>query len=274
MDRTAYYKIPSVKFQIVEMLKNREGCFLSKEENTYTVRNIHAHYMSILDSNFEAFHFFVRPYNLYYSLAKWIKITRFNFRPDIRKEQRKVWNENYINNISSFDFGLDFDSDGIEDIMTAWKDAKLIKEDFDKYGVPYSIKFSGGKGFHIRVPFSALPNKKITKDIIDDSLFVFLKTVAEMMVFKYGTKGEKVMETLDLGVFDPRRIWKCDYSWTCETGLIVLPLSDEQFNNFTLDVVRPENVIKMGVYNRGSLERKGSKIGFINYCKEVLGIDV
>ena len=224
--------------------------------------------MKFLSENFKAFSFYERPYNLYYSLAKYGNIRLFSFSPVVRREQSDVWNKEAVSNTVSFDLGLDFDSEGLEDWRSAWNDCKKIKDCFDKYGVPYSVKFSGGKGFHLRVPSWAIPQRVITDDVRNpDSLFTYLKSVAELLVERFG------LPTLDLGIFDPRRVWKMDYSWTVETGLIVLPLSDEQFENFTPSVCDPLTVLKGGIRNRGTLERSGSKEGFINFLISELGIE-
>lgn len=273
MNRDVWYANPEVKFLIVQQCKNREIGLLSKNNSEFNVRNIHAHYTNFLEKNFHAFHFYNRSYNVYYSLAQYNKIQMFSFAPDIRKQQRVSWNAECINHTVAFDFGLDFDSEGLHDIDRAYNDCMLVKKDFDKYKIPYSVKFSGGKGFHIRVPFEALPKKLFSTDSDEpNSIFLFLKTVAELMIVNYGIDGG--MKTLDLAVFDHRRIWKCDYSWTCETGLIALPLTDEQFNAFNLEMVKPLNVLKAGIRNRGDLQREGNNNGFKNYCSEILGIEI
>lgn len=274
MNRDVWYRNPEIIYLIIQQCRDREIAFLGKSRSEYAVRNIHAHYSNILIKNFDAFNFFSRQYNVYYSLGKFKPIQIFSFNPEMRKKQRLEWNENIMTKMFSYDLGLDFDSEGLHDLKRSLNDCKLVKQDFDKYNIPYSLKFSGSKGFHIRVPFDALPNKLFSIDNDEpDSIFFFLKSVAELMK-EYYSRNYYFMDTLDLGVFDHRRIWKCDYSWTCETGLIALPLTDEQFDNFSLDMVEPLNVLKAGIRNRGDLMRKGSNVGFKNYCREILGIMV
>jgi len=264
--RNSWYNNPEVLFNIVGAIKERETVFLSKGADAPPIRNIMANYSGFLKSNLDAFRFFERDYNLYYSLARYKRMQVFSFNPVIRKEQRLAWNDTAIGNTSSFDFGLDFDSEGLHDVMTAWNDCKKVKDLFDSYGVPYSLKFSGSKGFHITVPHNNLPNLRITSKVDDDmSLFNWLKSVATMLELKLG------LPTLDMGIFDPRRIWKADYSWVCETGLIALPLSDEQFNNFNLSIVEPLSVIRGGIRNRGNLCREGKSDGFRAMVEDGLG---
>lgn len=265
--RAMWYRNPEVIFNIITVSKDRETAFLSKSSDVAPFRNIMANYMKFLTDNFEALHFYERDYNLYYSLARYKSIQRFSFNPVVRKEQRLEWNKIAINNTASYDFGLDFDSDGIESIKDAWVDADKVKSLFDEYGVPYTTKFSGSKGFHITIPYTELPDLMITDNIDEPlSLFNFLKDVALLLDLKLD------LPTIDMGIFDPRRIWKTDYSWVVETGLIALPLSDEQFDNFSLSMVEPVNVLKSGIRNRGNLMREGVKGGFRRLIEEGLGM--
>lgn len=250
--RETWYRNPEVLFNIITQCKGREIVFLSKEEQVMPVRNVMASYIKFLVDNFKAFNFYTRSYNLYYSLATYKQLKFFSFNVRTRRDQRLEWNANAVDNTETFDFGLDFDSDGIEKVKDAWLDCKKVKTLLDKYSVPYSIKFSGSKGFHITIPSEQLPKRRITAQADDDeSLFNWLKQFAEMIDLKLD------LPTLDKGIFDPRRIWKVSYSWVCETGLICLPLTDEQFNDFDLSMVEPINVLKNGVRNRGDLTRKG-----------------
>lgn len=268
MIRSSWYMNPEVTYNIVSACRDREIVFLSKEDKVMPVRNVMANYIGLLIKNYKAFNFHNRNYNLYYSLAKYKRLQIFSFSAKIRREQRLLWNESAIENTASYDLGLDFDSDGLDTIMEAHADCKKVKNLFDKYGVQYSIKFSGSKGFHILIPSSELPNRKITSDVDDDyGLINWLKNTANLLHLKLD------LPTLDLGIFDPRRIWKCDYSWTCETGLIVLPLSDEQFDNFNLSMVEPMNVLKNGIRNRGNLMRNGDGNGFKRLVEEELDVE-
>lgn len=294
--RELWYKRPDIIFNIINAGKNRELGFLDKE-NKVPVRNIYANYSKILtggkDSKgclikgyFQAYQFFKRKYNVYYGLARVKDIRIFSFSPLKRKEQSMMWNKEFMRHVTSLDFGLDFDAPSFNEWRKAYTACKLIKEDLDMFGVPYTLKFSGGRGFHIVIPFEALPSNLLLVDDRDDlrSVSVFVKNVAEIMSAYYGEIMQEYAEEfglkiprlkcLDLAVFDYRRLWKADYSWVCETDLIALPLSDEQFNNFSVDIVRPENVLKMGVYNRGDLMREGGRKEFAKYLLEVLGLDI
>ncbi len=293
LTREMWYRNPEVMFNIFHVQRNRELAFLQKgTENAYPIRNMFPLYTDMIKmyigintktfGSKDPFKFLSRAYNLYYSLANYKNVRAFSFRPDIRKQESIVWNKVAVDNMTSFDIGLDFDSPCLEEWKCAYDEAKLIKKDFDKYKVPYTIKWSGGKGFHIKIPYSCLP-KHLTfnEDEYDlNGMAVFIKAFGEIVAQTYGrhvnnltSSGMYVMRTLDIGVFDLRRVWKCDYSWTCETGLIAYPLTDEQFDNFTLDVVKPENVLKTGLRNRFDLQREGTAEGFKKFCEECLAIE-
>lgn len=287
IDRKTWYSFPEVLFNIITVCRDREIRLLAKaEDKTIGVSNIFANYMDLLkkniglakvgDDDIDPFRFLKFNFNLYYSLCKYDNIKLFSFHIPKRREQNKIWSLEAMNNIRSLDFGMDFDS---EDWRESYKEAKLIKDDLDKYSVPYTIKWSGRKGFHIVIPYSALPDYLKLVEDSDDSLYEFTKALGETISNIYAGKltetypqapKNQYLATMDLSVFDPRRVWKCDYSYVCETGLIALPLSDEQFNNFDPSMCKPEEVLKNGIRNRGQLMRKGGKEEFKKWCEEEL----
>ena len=263
MNRTNWYYNPEIMYNIVNTCKSREITFLSKEKNLFTVRNIFANHSNYLKSNFQAFKFIDRPYNIYYSLAKYDNMSPFSYHPAKRKEQQCIFNKNALKHIVAYDWGLDFDGEGIEQLEEAYNDCKLVKSLFDKYGVPYTLKFSGSKGFHLKVPYEYLPKRlKLNTATGEDNIYDWLKGLAELLVFKFE------LHTLDLGIFDPRRIWKADYSYVCETGLISLPLNDLEFLNWHIDLVKPEVVIRTPLRNRGEILRKSNSEGLKKLCYE------
>lgn len=292
-----WYKNKYVFFNFIKLVKDREIAFLSKakgENKSYPVRNIFANYSDLMKmylgvseegkDNPDPFKFSERDYNVYYSLARFkLPSKPFSYNPKIRKQESIEWNKKAITNLYSIDLGLDFDAPSKDDWIMAWEEVKLLKEDFDKYKIPYSLKWSGSKGFHIKIPFRCLPKQYLLIDDVDsdDSLFNFNKAFAELLSVYYGQKlgfvkpdGDYGLKTIDLGVFDYRRVWKMDYSFVCETGLISYPLSDQQFEKFDLSMVTPESVLKAGIFNRGDLERTGDVTGFVKYCNEVLGFRI
>lgn len=271
-------------YNIINACKDRETALLGKaDQKVPPVRNIFANYTGFLLKNLEKFDFDNRKYNLYYSLARYDQIKVFSFSPKVRAEQGKEWNKVFLDHMKSMDIGLDFDAPSHEEWRLAYEDCKLVKKYLDEYKVPYSIKWSGSKGFHIRIPYHALPDHLVLKDDREnqDAVSLFIKSFGELISMMFGgiasdeiyDEYHENLKTLDLGVFDYRRVWKTDYSWVCETDLISLPLSDEQFDNFDLQTVKPENVLKSGVRNRFDLMRVGGKEEFKKFCEEVLGME-
>jgi intein/homing endonuclease len=133
---------------------------------------------------------------------------------------------------------------------------KIIKKNMEKvydisvehsenfFGGEYPVLLhnSGSKGFHIRLPFKVLP-QTLGWDIVE-----FCKRVGEMCYERMK------LNTLDLGVFDDRRVYKAPYSF--DRGNICLPLDDEQVENFQITKMKAVYVLNhIKIYNRGDLMR-------------------
>ena len=266
-ERYEWYSNPEVVYNLLGVIHSREVVFLSKVKGVMTARYNFAHYANILRSHMNYWNFFKKEYNVYYSLAQYNPIMRFSYSLQQRPKDIAVFNDSIYDRTVGFDWGLDFDGLSIEDYDDAYNDCKLVKGLFDKYKLPYTLKWSGGAGFHLKVPCSALPNKSYHPDD-EDNIYEYLKHVTELLNFKYELKS------LDMGIYDPRRIWKADYSYTCENGTIVLPLTDEQFERFSVELVSFSNVVRMPIRNRGDLCREGAHGAFKRLLKEELGVSL
>jgi len=246
MERNDYYNNVQVLFEIVKSLRGRETTFLSKNK---CIRCIKVHKLNYLTQNMKAFNFWKTDYNIYYSLARLYGMPMFTFNLKKRKGQQAIFNEEFGKYLVGYDFGMDFDAHkGGFDVV--YNDTKKIKEFFDEYKVPYELKFSGS-GFHININHQHLPKVNNKHE--------FLKNAVDRLKTIFNCKS------LDLGVYDIRRVWKAPYSYDVKTGNIALPLTDDQFNNFSKDMVKPENVLKLTLLNRGLLEREGSKEGVTRF---------
>jgi hypothetical protein len=92
----------------------------------------------------------------------------------------------------------------------------------------------------------------------------------------YNIKGVYDFSTLDVSITDLKRVCKCPYSYVCDSS-IALPLSDEQFLNFTPEMVKMNEVLRIiRIKNRGLLVRnlergeiqlKASVLRFLNDFK-------
>lgn len=115
---------------------------------------------------------------------------------------------------------------------------------------------SGSKGIHFIIPHEEFSHLKVPLfDITGEkkSLVNIFKELAENI------KLVLDLPTMDTSINDIKRVIKVAYSWDVKSGLIALPLTDDQFNNFNAEMVRPENVLKKGVHKRRLLWRNIDK---------------
>jgi hypothetical protein len=266
ISREVWYRRPDVLFQLVGACRDREVSFIG--DGVGAVRCVFAQNSGVLRRNFDAFRFVGRPFNMYYSLARVRGIRMFSFNPVARKQEYRVWNAGFMEHIAGFDLGLDFDAPDVSRWDVAWNDCRVVKSLLDEFKVPYTLKFSGGGGFHIRVPFAFLKDFVVLAEDEEDvrTADFYYKMVGESLKERFS------LDSLDIGVFDFRRLWKVDYSLAEPYGLVALPLSDEQFIDFGLSLVEPESVLKAGLYNRGLLLRPGGADGVLRLL-EFLGLE-
>src|SRR3990167_4996184 len=107
--REYYYNRIFVLLEIAKLSSNRELVFLPIGKG-FPVRCINASKLDILRKNFEAFRFFQKNYNIYYSLAhlksEW---GMFSFHPVTRKTQQVEFMQKFGDYFIGYDLGLDFD---------------------------------------------------------------------------------------------------------------------------------------------------------------------
>jgi len=225
----------------------------------------------------------LRPQFLRKDLAKLCLDERFRYNPAhiftsiewVRKtvngrvvkpgELRKKWRE------------LVYGRDAVLDIDVEGKNASIkerIEEAHDIAGrvidylreekLPFCIVFSGSKGFHIYIPFPC-----IEEAIRRLSLEIPLKwpeisrlaiRIQEEVVRGAGVEGLVCRSTFDI-VKDVIRV---PYSVHPSTGLVALPLSLRQFENFDLEALRPEEVLALrGLGRRGMVQQRGDLAGLL-----------
>lgn len=132
------------------------------------------------------------------------------------------------------DMYLDFDDE--EDLSNSQKDAIMaiwyMKQKF-KFHIPdemFRIYFSGSKGFHVFVPaavFGITPHKNL-----NEYFKLIAKDVAEQVP----------NNTLDLQIYDRRRLLRMVNSIHQKTGLYKIPLTYEQLCTLTPDEIRERAV--------------------------------
>jgi hypothetical protein len=147
----------------------------------------------------------------------------------------------------------------------------------------YSIKFSGGSGFHIGVPFEAFPNTvngvktsllfpegirvvaSYIKEMIREPLAEQLKPDVEIIAKGVGEDLEKLKKNFDPFVvldidailISSRHLFRSAYSINEKKSLVSVPIKSEQLKSFSLVKAKPENVEDtMHFLDRDNIEPK------------------
>jgi len=244
-ERKIWYSHKFVLFNILECLKDKELCFLSDKSVREEHKNAHllkAHALIFLEKHFEWINFWGYKINIYHSVAELDFIPKFSYNPKKRtKEEEYIkYKDEFLNHVTGYSFFVDFDGKS----ETYYEEAKEFKKILDEYKLPYYCLNSSSKGFHFCIESKWLPDKPITK-IISEIGNKIIPHIIAIYEFK----------SIDDGIYDIKRVKKCPYSYVCD-GTIALPLSDEQFDNFNVDMVLMKNVLKnVKLFKRGLLVR-------------------
>ena len=139
----------------------------------------------------------------------------------------------YQKQIVDYDFAIDIDSQRKDGIITdAIGCAKEVKKIYDQYQLPYSLRFSGSKGFHFVILGKFIPIKNITKRI--KSINSVTQTIKE-------TISKEYKDCVDDSIADDRRVLKMPY--TLDNWNMVLPLTDDQFERFHPDNMKLDYIM-------------------------------
>lgn len=258
--RTRWYREENILFALQETFKFREGVFIrlaTDELPTTTIRNCKMNAVRYIRMNFDRFRIVGHnhPYQFYASLAKFPNMESFSFNREKRREQQDEFNATYLQQIVSYDFLFDIDN---SDLRIAYANTYKTKQIFDANKIPYTLTFSGNKGFHIRVEYDDFGEELKALSFLD--LITVLKQFAENFRIING------LWSIDLSIFNGRRIFKTPYSICYNDYFIALPLSDEQMDAFTLPMcsmvywLKPENMKRL--FKRGMLKRDGKPEAF------------
>jgi len=268
MNNIEYYKNTEITNNILNSMRFRNNAFLNVTNDfEYNVHNVVVSNISNILKNMIRFHFFDRKYNIYSSVARydWALIYKkygfppFSFNLSQRKIEGQIFNNNYDKYVLSYDLVLDFDTKN--SFSETYKQVALIKNQFDIYEVPYILRFSGS-GFHIIVPYKFLPEWFDKNDINT------YKRISSVLKDLYD------LSSLDMSIYDGRRVIKTAYSIDNKTGYVCLPLTDIEFKQFSKTYCRPENVLKMpDLYYRNSVLRNGNNEGLKLLLKERCGMN-
>ncbi len=245
-ERIFWYNQTYITLELVKCLKNRELCFLTlkTEEKKKAVRYLLGFNLDYFKKHFNWFNVDKSLINIYHSVALLKpEVPVFSYDLKIRGKEKAYteFNENYSDYVEKYNFFMDID--GKTDFKLALKEAKEIKKIFDEYKLPYYILNSSFWGFHFVIPSEYMPSMDI---------FKLLETLNEVL---YNFVGISEFKMVDETIVDLKRVQKCPYSYSCD-GSVVLPLSDEQLNNFKQDMVGMQRVLKdVRIMNRGLLLR-------------------
>lgn len=255
--RDMWYRIKDVQFELIHQLQARECMFIPYEKDKdkgwlpkAPVRWLKAYYIGMLKRHWEQFKFLERDMNLYHSLSRFEDMPTFSYTWRHKALQQKIWMDKYAGYVKKYDFFLETDSPDLK--LSITRDGIKIKEFLDKYKLLYYVKYSGSKGVHFLIPyeeFSDIPLKVVDPKGVEFDIIHLFKLL--------GTRIKTILgcDTVDDSVFDVKRVTKVAYSWDIKSGLIALPLTDEQLYNFNKENVQPENILKEGIYKRRLLWR-------------------
>src|SRR3972149_4071374 len=169
--RTAFYNLPVVKWAIVSNINldstnkiKRELAFLTKP--FYFPRKVmrysNCYRIDYLEQNFDTINLINSPFtNIYYSLAhlSYIPPTSFNLSIRTKEEEYEQYQEDFTKYMVGYNplFDFDFNKDeGITTLKQVHSQAKEFKAMLDERKIPYSLRFSGTKGFHFEMPFDKI----------------------------------------------------------------------------------------------------------------------
>lgn len=168
---------------------------------------------------------------------------------------------------TGWDFVIDIDSKlGLEESTIA---ARLICELFERYGIKkYGLKFSGRRGWHICLPWEALPKQidykpaEIGYPSVPRILARFIRDKISAKLLDELLKRRSLKDMLDVLDVVPselspfyfveveqdwgaRHLVRAPYSLNEKTWLVSLPIKSEQLTSFSPDMAKPENVVKL-----------------------------
>jgi hypothetical protein len=245
-----WYGMNVVKYEIVKCLKHRELAFMDLEHKT--VRDMNGWNVRYLDMCMDAYGFFRKDYRMYMSVAQLMETPIASFDPNKRKDDKETVKEAW-KYYDDYDFAVDLDA---PDLDKAKEEAIKLTKIFDRDGVPYSVTFSGARGFHVRVSGRDIPP-------CEDKI----KLCQAWALSLCDVDG---VNYIDASIYDHRRILKVPYSIDHKTGeyLVVLPLTKEQLYDFNVEHVKLNYVLKnVKLFNRGLLTREGDVDDTVHHLK-------
>lgn len=278
ISKRGYYNSKNILIEIIKGQIHRETAFIPyswsdkefKLVSQKPIRWLNASAVRYLEKHFKRYDFLQTHMNMYFSLATYKDFPTFSYSRVQKKKEQEVWAEHFHRRIIRYDLFVETDSD--EDVMVAHEDTIYLKQNYDRYRLVYSVKASGSKGFHLLTPYEEFEylgldiyNEAFHKEDFEKLLHRLPMGLEEMkknldivILFKAIAVRMNTIwacDTVDTTVQDVKRVCKSAYSFDVKSGLVSYPLDDEQFKNFSVDMIRPINVIRNNNFKRGMLWR-------------------
>lgn len=244
--REDWYSDDGIQWQLVLNLRGKELAILNQKDTLpeIKVRYLKAFHSKFLKEHYEVYRIKERiNANLYNSLATYSYFPTLSYSPYNRTtgEEYEKFKDEFEKHIVGYDILFDLDNLNIED---AYHDAKKLKAILDEKKIAFTCYFSGGKGFHFKIPFEFTGLKPKVFDV------EFKIKVANFITY---IKEIHEIESIDTSIVDLKRIAKLPYSLVNDN--VVLPLSDEQFDNFNVEMIKIDKIPPLSCRNRGLLLR-------------------
>jgi len=173
-------------------------------------------------------------------------------------ERRKEYFEEYKNNVFGIDFVIDIDAPELDH---AYIDAEKVYNHFKNNHIPFAVEFSGSKGFHFRILWDDLRDDIAKKFARNKAKSLSVTSYTKSIPSFYNKLTQQLQKRLRLKYVDKHiqqynRVFRIPYSIHQNNQYVCLPLSDHQFDSFTLEYCIPENVaIIFPLKSRGILYR-------------------
>ena len=202
-----WYTRTDVMFEIVKQLHNKETVFINPFDQSKATRCMKIHKVDSWQKVTQWIGFWRRPYNVYYSLAKYKNgIPNQVFDHEERKELNKEWNHGqHWKEIETFDMLIDVDGEDNKHCELLKPEFLAISELFKD--VPHSLRFSGC-GFHLIIPGEFLFKPKSQEWYNPDKIISFFSLWEEIL----RALKKDYCFAVDETIADSRRVTKAPYT--------------------------------------------------------------
>lgn len=238
-----WYNNNKVIYQIIKYTLNRELALLSPK---WSSKHLALRYLKCHNiQHFKAIREWIgeirnkSDFNYYYSVARYKNgIYDQSFNHLKRKKINMEWKADALKNTQGYNLFIDIDlsSHNKQEISTGVESVQSIHKELNKYRIRHDIVFSG-QGFHIKVNEMQMPKLSPFPDKPNNMYNQCFK-IAQYF-------HDNHTEMVDLVIYDSMRLCKLPFSLALfkELPLVVTPLDDKMLNNFSLDMVTPENIL-------------------------------